>query len=209
MESICKSLNKTSQFVLKLAQAGFQEEWINEIINSKNNQEASKMIHLFNGEYELVKISPFCDKSRLILEPIDCVTSKLFKEVGVGSLRDKEGSSWDPIFQRTVMSIGHFINLPRMIVDAFSLRESMNSFDIADLLGGINNLAFENEAKAIRVLRAGLDIGIKHIVVHHFTKEGELLRISSWMNGHKLRKNDVYGLTGLVGEENTIITPAF
>jgi hypothetical protein len=50
MENIRKALNKTSQLMQKLAQAGLTEELINIIINSPDNQMAETMILSISGK---------------------------------------------------------------------------------------------------------------------------------------------------------------
>jgi len=49
MEGIRKALNKTSQFMQKLAQAGLTEELMNNIINSPDNEMAETMVSSLSG----------------------------------------------------------------------------------------------------------------------------------------------------------------
>lgn len=142
-----------------------QISWFNNLPEVERKQ-------LSQGSYELVKKQGLIKGNVITLAAANGPISLLFSESKTG--RDKQSHLDD--FKELISKVPH-IEVPEMKVQPFTLKKSMNNFEIRDELGGNDNLCFKSKAEALRAVGSTMTDTYrdgKATIVYYLGEEGEL-----------------------------------
>lgn len=155
------------------------DKWLNQwsiplqdILNLFHHLKKDELKGLVEGSYEIVKKQNLHKGNVITLPAANGPISLLFIENKIG--KDKQ-YHWGN-FKKLISEVPH-IELPEMKVQSFTLKESMNDFEIRDELGGNDKLCFKSKAEALRALGSTMTDAYrdgKATIVYYLDEEGEL-----------------------------------
>lgn len=172
-ESMRKNLGLISEFILKLSQAGFKDEWYQEVISSKENKLATDIVKLLRGDYKLVEEFPFFDMDPYQAEKISGVMEEILSSKG---LRFDDSNKQETAFWNLVKSSSPVVDPFEMKIHGAELTRDQDK-DTFDKLGGEKKIVFETKEQALVALVLTIKIEYrdgKTNVVHYLDYKGRL-----------------------------------